>query len=358
MFARFSESIALARERSQEACGTAFATQLGEMLLLLFLRGLGPGNYHKYQLWRKDMPWEQKLGYWHDQRYYRFLDQVNPLAYRMIARHKIVAKALLDNFDLPTPRTVAYVDSRRVTDPAGRALPVIAGLEELLNAPGAPARICFKPVEGSHGEGFCAAELVKDEQLHLRPLNTHRALPLETFVERELTLAAGAEYLVEQYIDQHPQLAAFNTSSLNTLRVWAANDRSSNPRVLGVFLRVGRAGSVVDSRMDGGIRVRVDRDSFLTQVGISQGSGAPTFARHPDSGFELGGKQLPFRQETIALALKTTRLIPAASFVGLDIGFASDGPVVVEFNLAPTPIGAVTLGESHSQLLGWLLEEA
>jgi glutathione synthase/RimK-type ligase-like ATP-grasp enzyme len=54
------------------------------------------------------------------------------------------------------------------------------------------------------------------------------------------------------------------------------------------------------------------------------------------------------------LAEQVTRILPNTRFVGLDIAFTPEQPVIIEFNLAPTATGATKMNASHEQLLGWL----
>ena len=87
---------------------------------------------------------------------------------------------------------------------------------------------------------------------------------------------------------------------------------------------------------------------------MPQDSSGPCFKQHPDSGYDMTERQLPFQQEVMALAEKVTNILPNTNFVGLDIAFTPEQPVIIEFNLAPTAIGACVMNKSHQQLLGWL----
>ncbi|KKO46890.1 hypothetical protein WG68_02830 [Arsukibacterium ikkense] len=354
MFSNIRQAIKLSRERANDSNGLPFFQQIKEMVLLQVLTGFGPGNYHKYRLWQKDMPWQQKLGYWHDQKYYRFLNKVNPLSYRMLARNKVVAKALLSFYSIPDAEYLGYLSAAGGFKADGSTLVSAADLTELLLQRSDLHKICFKPVEGSGGEGFCAVEIERTNGIFFRELGKSATLPVADFLSQSLTVHQGCDYIIEKYLQQHPALAAFNPSSLNTLRVWVGKTATGAPKIIAIYLRVGRAGSLVDNRLSGGFGVAIDPESFKTTIAVPQDSSGQCFNQHPDSGYDMSQRQLPFKAEVVALAEKVTNILPNTRFVGLDIAFTPEQPVIIEFNLAPTAIGACVMNTSHQQLLGWL----
>ena len=354
MFNNIRKAIKLSRERAKDSNALSFPQQLKEMLILQLKTGFGPGNYHKYRLWQKDMPWQQKLGYWHDQKYYRFLDEVNPLSYRMLARNKVIAKAMLKFYNVPDAEYLGYLSDAGGFKADGSQLNTAEDLTSMLRQRPDLTRICFKPVEGSGGEGFCAVDILRDTGIRFRELGQTQLASVADFLNKTLSVTKGEDYIIEKYLEQHPILAAFNPSSLNTLRVWVGKTSQSTPQVIAIYLRVGRAGSLVDNRLSGGFGVAIDPQSFKTTIAVPQDSSGPCFKQHPDSGYDMTERQLPFQQEVMALAEKVTNILPNTNFVGLDIAFTPEQPVIIEFNLAPTAIGACVMNKSHQQLLGWL----
>ncbi|WP_213999926.1 sugar-transfer associated ATP-grasp domain-containing protein [Arsukibacterium sp.] len=332
----------------------SFLQQLKEMLLLQILTGFGPGNYHKYRLWQKDMPWQQKLGYWHDQKYYRFLNRVNPLHYRMLARNKVIAKAMLKFYNIPDAEYLGYLSAKGSFSADGSPLNTAEELSRLLQQRPEITKICFKLVEGSGGDGFNAVQIVRNSTISFRALGTDLHLSITDFINQLLNVNKGCDYLIEKYLEQHPDLTAFNSSSLNTVRVWVGKTKAGKPKIIGTFLRVGRAGSLVDNSMNGGLVIAIDPQSFTTTHVILQEQSCPLFNYHPDNGFDMTKRQLPFQQQVIDLAEKATNILPNTRFVGLDIAFTPKQPVIIEINLAPSAIGACGMNMSHQKLLGWI----
>lgn len=357
MFDSLKKSLSLSRRASEQEGALPFGRQLLEMTWLLITRGLGPGNYHKYRLWQRDIPWHEKKGYWHYQKYDAFLAQVNPLPYRFMGRNKIVAKALLGFHGIPDPEYLALIRKNRTHLANGLISENKAAFTDFLRERTDLEKICFKPSGGAGGEGFSAAQIVRNQELQLQDLESGRHYSWEEFMAARMPDLADRDYLVENYVEQHPDLAVFNESSLNTLRVWVGKDRDESTRIVGLFLRVGRAGSLVDNRLAGGFGIAIDPDTFTTSYAVPQDGGASVFEYHPDSGVKLSGRTLPFREEVLALSKTVMDALPSTRFVGLDIAFTAKEPIVLEFNLAPNETGANVFKQSHQALLGWLIDE-
>ncbi|WP_290610859.1 sugar-transfer associated ATP-grasp domain-containing protein [Arsukibacterium sp. UBA3155] len=344
--------MSLARARDINAL--PFLQQIKEMLLLQLLTGFGPGNYHKYLLWQKNMSWQQKMGYWHDQQYYRFLNKINPLSYRVIARNKVMSKALLKFYNIPDAEFLGYLSATGGCNADCASLRSAEDLTALLMKRTDLDKICFKPVDGSGGEGFCAVEIDRSNGLMFKELGKQTTVSIANFLSRTLMIDRGCDYIIEKYLQQHPALADFNPSSLNTLRIWVGKTTDGKPKIIAVYLRVGRSGKLIDNKMAGGFGVSIDINSFKTVMLLPPDNNEHCYEHHPDSGENLIDRQLPFRQEVITLAEKVISILPNTRFVGLDIALTPQEPVIIEFNLAPTATGVTKMNASHQQLLGWL----
>jgi hypothetical protein len=77
---------------------------------------------------------------------------------------------------------------------------------------------------------------------------------------RFLNLTYKDNYIAQEGIVQHPYLAKFNKSSLNTLRVLTYRSVSDNEiKILGTYLRYGKPGSNVDNFTAGGSVLHVNK---------------------------------------------------------------------------------------------------
>ena len=150
---------------------------------------------------------------------------------------------------------------------------------------------------------------------------------------QELLERDGA-FIAEELVVQHESLAAFNASSVNTVRVMTVDD-GGVCRIGRTFIRFGRAGSVVDNAGQGGIFVRVDWETGrLCGAGFDELRGV--FEIHPDSGVPFDGFELPNWQQALALAREVFNQVPGAHCIGWDFACCADGTwCVIEANDAP-----------------------
>lgn len=72
----------------------------------------------------------------------------------------------------------------------------------------------------------------------------------------------GDDYVIQEAIEQHPDLAKYNPTSVNTLRICtyrSVNDESV--KVTGALIRIGKSGEVVDNAHAGGCFVGINLES-------------------------------------------------------------------------------------------------
>jgi len=317
------------------------------MVILKLFHGLGPGFYHTARLWRKDVTWEFKTGFWTYAKYRRFIATINPPSYQKLSQNKFSEKAILHLSSIPSPEFIGYLHCRRGVSSAGDNLRNARDLRDLILRESGIDRICFKLLEGYGGQGFQAVKIIRNGDLWFRPLNTDKDVSIETFLTT--TLQQGRDYIVEKYICQHPVLAALNPSSVNTVRVWVGHIRDE-ASVLDAFLRIGRRGSLVDNTSSGAQIFRLDIGSGVIGTGMTKSISNETFRCHKDTGYVITGIELPFWSAVLELATKAVTVFPGISFAGIDIAITESGPVVIELNVEPDPTSAIIFDRSHVEL--------
>ena len=135
--------------------------------------------------------------------------------------------------------------------------------------------------------------------------------------------------VVQEVIRQSPEMAQFNPSSLNTLRVTSLylNGRFS---ICSIILRMGKSGSVVDNWNAGGILLGVSLDGQLHEFGFDV-----AYNRFAD----VNG--IRFAETRLACVPALLRLIEDAhttrfslcKLIGWDIAYEEGGrPVLIEVN--------------------------
>lgn len=143
-----------------------------------------------------------------------------------------------------------------------------------------------------------------------------------------------ADWVVQRRLDQCAEMARFNPSSVNTLRILMMTTESGIIELSSV-LRTGRNGMRVDNQASGGLaagiengRLRgraLDRDWHFVEV-------------HPDSKVAFVG-ELPAYKDAVAICRNLQRSLPWFDLVSWDIAIdAKHQPRIIEFNVASQEI--------------------
>jgi hypothetical protein len=345
---KFARLIQLSRQRAREG-QLSFSRQLLEMVALKAMRDLGPMYYHMAGYWRPEIPWEVKVGQVSAREYKEILVTLNPAEYRKLSQHKVPEKALLTLHGIPTPRYLGLLSFSRGVDVDGLSLRRAVDLDGLVTRR-ALRRLVLKQVEGHGGYGVRVLEAVEQAPLTYVVLGRQAAPQQATqLFESEFQLEAGNEWLVEEYFEQHPVTAAFNATSVNSVRIWVRSEADRRPLL--AYLRIGRKGMCVDNGTSGGILAPID-----LETGVLGPAQEPTPERtmhsvHPDSGAQIVGVQLPFWPEVYETAVRALRVFPHMRFAGCDVAIGPAGPVILELNLCPDREGAIYCDVASLELL-------
>lgn len=324
--------------------------QMLEMAILKLFYGLGPGFYHTARFWRKALPWDFKTGFWPYSKFRRVVSTINSPHYQKMSQDKVCEKAILQLSGLPTPRFIGSLHAQRGVTPTGNSLTNAEELAFLLESVTGIDKVCFKLVEGFGGFGFQAVEIIRESVVRLRVLETGQIMSVTDFMSDVLEFKKGAAYIVEEYITQHPAMAKLNSSSVNTIRVWAGLVNGKT-QAIAAFLRVGGQGSIVDNTSRGAHIFRLDLESGQIAEGMVKNIYNDTFECHRDSGERITGGNLPCWKETLELAQRAVAAFPHIHFAGVDVAITAAGPVVIELNVEPDPTSAIIFDRSHKDLL-------
>ena len=177
---------------------------------------------------------------------------------------------------------------------------------------------CFaKPICGTGGSGARILDLTADT------------------VENLYSLCKAEGLIVEEVIKQHPALAEFNSSTLNTVRINTLLCADGTSRVLLAVSRFGRSGNVVDNFHCGGVAAIVDVETGkIISTAIDRAH--QSTAIHPDSQKEFLGFQFPEWEKVVDSVCRAAKLVPTLRHVGWDVAVTAEGNVeFVEGNSRP-----------------------
>ena len=141
------------------------------------------------------------------------------------------------------------------------------------------------------------------------------------------------DFLIQDWVRQHPRMAALNPTSVNTIRVLSYR---SGMEVLIIYsvVRIGRNGSVVDNQCAGGISTTIDKGGRLGKEAF--GGFSNDNIEMTDTGIVLDGYELPSYDKAIEMVKRLHLKLPFFNLIGWDVAIQEDGePVLIEFNVNP-----------------------
>ncbi len=155
--------------------------------------------------------------------------------------------------------------------------------------------------------------------------------------ERETDLAGLRSFIrpqaiLQQAIEQHPEMNRLHAGAVNTLRLVTLNT-GGDVALLSAVLRVGCGAGFTDNISRGGIAVTVrGADGELAERGTVFYPEVRPVTAHPDSGVAFAGFRIPFYARAREMALLLHRYLYGLFSVGWDVAITPAGPLIIEGN--------------------------
>ncbi len=169
----------------------------------------------------------------------------------------------------------------------------------------------------------------------------------------------GSDYVVQEKIICHPQVAKLHPSSCNTFRIisYRWGDKFYTTPIV---MRIGRKGSFLDNAHAGGIFVAVDDDGTLHDTAFSEFH--ESFTAHPDTGVVFHGCHIDGFDGCVQAALRLHSLIPQIGVINWDFTLDVSGmPLLIEANTFDGGIWIVEMahgkgpfGDRTAAVLRWI----
>lgn len=145
-----------------------------------------------------------------------------------------------------------------------------------------------------------------------------------------LLIKNKTQWIIEELIIQVPEMAQFNSSSVNSIRIPTFRT-SKGIKIFGAFMRTGRKGSVVDNAGIGGIFVKIDdQTGKVVSNGFNESN--ECYEYHPDSNIKFKGFQIPKWNELVSLSIECHSKLPNHKYIGWDFALTNKGWVLMEGN--------------------------
>ncbi len=316
----------------------AFPEKILDYLYIFFKLKIMPDNYHLFGFKRKKRDeFKHYLGEtWNEPFITRKIGKL--WGNGIILRDKLTFKIICEYHHLPIPRNYGLLKYGKLN----------GGLEETLAQIEChqPKKLVLKPVLGQNGVGI---QFIEPEQIE--------AICTNAKMHREV-------YLIEEAIEQHPELNKINPNSVNSIRLITFLRRDGNVELLSGMLKTSASKVPVDNFNLGGIAVGIDLETgkvksdgyakfyspdavidnrkstdqetiqqILDEIKDMQSRyPGKLFKHHPLTNFKFEGFQLPYWADVIAAAVKAQQVFYHGKAIAWDIAITAKGPVIIEGN--------------------------
>lgn len=138
--------------------------------------------------------------------------------------------------------------------------------------------------------------------------------------------------LIEEFIIQHDSLMSLSPSGLNTIRIFTQLNKNNEVDLLGCRLRI-TINSFVDNLAAGNIAAPIDQHTGVVNgPGVYSDITKKDEHKHPTTGIDIVGFQIPFWQESIQMVKEAALLHKENRSIGWDVAITNKGPELLEGN--------------------------
>jgi len=330
---KFGKSIA-------EATGISKWRQRFEQIFLALFGGISPKSYYLFQLYLPANRYLHRYETKGEAALYRTISSGRSFGNRFLKEKDEFHRHCLKN-GIPTAPVHMTIDVR--SDRSDDNEPYLPHLD-----------LFIKPAIGKGGKDTQMWAYRGDDVYENTAGQSLKGDALLRQLRRD---AADGALLVQSRLENHPDLRDLCGSVFSTARIMTVLDEDLEPEVTTAVFRMANGSAVVDNIHCGGLAASIDLETGTLGSAQSLSPAAMRVDTHPSSNIEISGFRLPDWVRAKDLAIRAHKSVPENSMavVGWDIGFAEEGPLLVEGNSAPcvhllqralgAPLGGTRFGE-------------
>lgn len=263
---------------------------------------------------------------------YKWLRHING-RYRVMFEDKITIKYIVNGFKECFPDYYYHIKTDNDENIIIPMMDCPEGygnkIEDILSLAKEKGVLALKPDEGSHGDGFYKL-WYEDGRFHL---NFDEAKEEDIIA---ILMNPDNQYLVTEYINNHPQFKAIYDGAVNTIRMIVFKKDGITPQIGNAYMRFGsKQTGAVDNMGAGGMFVQVDVETGrYDNAKIITHNSIIDCPRHPDTGVLIEGT-IPHWEQVKSTVLEVAASIPQLEYFGFDIAVTEDGIKFPEINRFP-----------------------
>lgn len=134
--------------------------------------------------------------------------------------------------------------------------------------------------------------------------------------------------IIEEFLEQHKELAKIYPNSVNTLRIHTLKKNNEIMIILDSSIRFGSDNVKINS--ENGITVLLNENGKGITFGIYKDR--EFYSEHPETGYSFLGIKIPYWEEAIELVETAAQKFSTISFIGWDVAITPSGPEIIEGN--------------------------
>lgn len=178
------------------------------------------------------------------------------------------------------------------------------------------------------------------------------------FAALHAQLMEKRQFLVEEFVVQHPEMSRLAPSSVNTLRVVTYFD-GDKVHLLAHVVKMGNGIADMDNFGQGGMYTVLDEHGHTHYAAFNKAG--QKFSIHPVTGVDITDFQVPMFDKVIEVVDAAARVVPQVPYVGWDIAITPTGPAIIEgnyntgvFQMKPSLTGVKTgLLPRYKEIIGF-----
>lgn len=300
----------------QDECTVGPWRIMRDLFYIFFVLKYYPDNYGPCRLWEVE---RTKWPLYYGSNYnawprVQLTNNLQPAEYRILFDDKELSAMVCMAAGLASVPVLAILEPGEVLpDAMKRKLALVEGQE-----------LVVKPTRGAAGRGVRIVRYAGG-----------RIIDADGTVDGDLdSLRLTERFVVQPRVEQHEDIAVFNTSSLNTVRVLTIRGHKGDDKVIAATARFGVGNSAKDNWSAGGVAVGIDVDRGTLHSHALDKLGR-RYREHPTTGLSFAHTVVPKWSEILAVALEAQKAFPFYGLLGLDIAITNECPLILEINGQP-----------------------
>jgi hypothetical protein len=284
---------------TSEFTGKSRATILSDVLRCVFSYNISLLEYFQFGFF--NLSKQERKDWAGTGHMYEYQLKMNPLSQRQILEDKTLFHKHYRDFFV---HLVADVETLKTQ--------LLLADSLLFNSSG---RLVFKSADGKCGR-----------EVEIRECEEFDRQSLIVFMEKY------SYQLVEEFIEQHPDLNRLSPSAVNTVRIFTELNEKSEVKILGCRLRIS-VNSSVDNMAAGNLAAPIDKNTGqLSGPAVYSDVTKEERSFHPITKVKIPGFEIPYWEQTIDMIKRAAKKHPQNRSIGWDIVITDEGPGLIEGN--------------------------